>query len=111
MTRRIADWTEWSEQQLAALLHLSFAMPVHEGYLRRRLKVHNNTILSLIRTGLARRIYFAEQSNRGGSGTPFITLTQMGNRVRGDYILWNSRLRDKIGSLPAMMAAIADTPR
>ena len=52
MSGRVADWFEWSERQLAAILLLSFAMPVHESYLKKRLGVHGATLYSLIVAGL-----------------------------------------------------------
>lgn len=100
-----ADWSEWTPTQLGALLHLSFAMPVHEGYLKRRLKVNGHTLNSLIRAGLARRIFYREGDC---TSVPFITLTQQGDAVRRDYVQWHQRVGAKIGSLPPQMAAVAE---
>lgn len=103
---RSADWSQWSPQQLAALLHLDFAMPVHEGYLRHRLNVRGSTITALINHGAARREYYRERE--GASGVPFITLTQAGRAVRRDWIRWNRAVRDRLGFLPPAMAAVAE---
>lgn len=105
MSGRVADWSEWSERQLAAILLLSFAMPVHERYLCRRLKVHANTVTSLILKGLARREFYEDRFKV--AGIPFITLTRYGDAVRNDYVNWHKRIGSKIGSLPPTMAAVA----
>jgi len=99
-----ADWSEWTEPQLRALLPLWFAVPVHETALRRTHKVAGNTLHSLVKAGLARRIYLFETP---GLPIPFVCLTQKGERVRRDYVRWHRSVRAKVGSLPPAMAGIA----
>ena len=99
------DWSAYSEPQLKALIELSFAVPMHETYLRQHFRVRGSSITSLIRQGLVRRLFYKEQN--GLSGIPFLTLTQNGDAVRRDYVRWHRRLLEKLGSLPPAMAAVA----
>lgn len=107
MSARV-DWADLSERQMIAVMLLSFAMPVHYGYLTRRLKVTGRTVQSLVARGLARHVFYAEDGSRLACG--FVSLTQQGERVRKDYIRWHKRVGAKIGHLPPAMAAVAKAP-
>jgi hypothetical protein len=102
-----ADWSQWSEPQLTALLQLSFAVPMHETYLRRQFKVRGPTIVSMVRAGLIRRHQLFE-AGRSDLGMPFLTLSQAGEAVKRDYIRWHQGLKIKLGILPLNLDAIAE---
>jgi len=102
-----ADWSHWSEPQLRALVQLTFAVPMHETYLRRQFKVHGSTIVSLVRAGLIRRHYLSE-AGRSDLGMPYLTLSQHGDAVKRDYVRWHRMVGQKLGSLPPSMAAVAE---
>lgn len=93
-----ANWDDYSERQLDALLELDFAMPVHEGYALRRLGLRHATIKSLEKRGLIRRVYYREKSEL--SGVPFLTLTQEGRAVQRDWVRWCRSVKAKVGSVP-----------
>ncbi|WP_133726849.1 MULTISPECIES: hypothetical protein [unclassified Novosphingobium] len=93
-----ADWEDFTERQLDVLLALDFAMPVHEGYARFRLRLPGASISALVGRGLVRRHFYVE--NPDLPGIPFLTLSKEGERVRRSWIRWCQRVRDKVGSVP-----------
>ena len=100
------DWSAWSEPQLRCLCQLYRVVPTHETVMVWR-KVRSNTVHSLIFHGLAERIYLAEEA-RLHLRMPFLVLTETGEAVKRDYVLWMRECLDRVGSLPTAMQAIAE---
>lgn len=103
----MVDWSQWSEPQLRCVLALDFAVPLHQTHLTRRHRVRGPTRESLVEAGMIRRHYLAERE-REGLWMPFFTLSQAGLAVKRDYIRWHRSVRDKVGSLPPKMQAVAE---
>ena len=102
----MADWSQWSKAQLACLMALDFAVPLHETHVARRYNVRENTRRSLLNAGLiAREFFYAEGASYG---MPFFRLTQEGLAVKRDYVNWHRRVANSIGSVPAFMRTVAD---
>src|SRR6478752_1463073 len=92
----IPDWSHLSHQQVMALEQLSFAVPIHQTYLTKNLKIRYNTLLSLEIKELIRRQYLRNEDYPTLSGSPFFTLTQEGQRIVRDWHSWNRKLSSTV---------------
>lgn len=110
MSKFQPDWSQWSEPQLLCLVALDFAVPLHQTHLTKRFKVRQQTRQSLIDAGLIRMVNLADVALPMLAAMPFLCLTREGLAVKRDYVRWVRDVGQKIGSLPASMQAVADTP-